>query len=537
MTLVTQMRTQYSTTPTHDMTATEFETAFTTRLSEMETDLAESNIQASQINTVAGEVNANAAEAAQSVVDAGIQAALALTAKTAAENASNATEYDTGKIGGYSVGEVVFSIAGKSYRCIQAQTEGNVQPLGDTAYWFELGSVPIFRSDRTSNTILSAIDHGTLINFTDGTFTQEFSPASTLGNGWFCYIMNSGPGTITLDPYGAETINDVASIPLYPLDTALIQCDASKLTAITKKSQGTLTVLTTDTIAIPANVNSVLIQAIGAGGGGASGSRSGSAAESGGNGGGGGGGVAVGLFTAGILANSTLTVMIGAGGAGGVHPGVNDNHGQAGVAGGTTTVTCGGVTLVSAIGGGAGGVGGSGIFGTGGSGGSTVVSSLGTSMFSQTGGNGGNGGYGGGAPGGPGADKTTGVPTGGGGGGGGVWWSGPTPGGRGGNATYGGITSTGGAGGAAGPNPGDAGESAASTPTMIIIRNFTTTLGPCGAGGGGAGSYDVGSGATGIGGTGGFPGGGGGSGTPVKNGYSAGSGGAGGNGMVRLFWF
>lgn len=65
----------------------------------------------------------------------------------------------------------------------------------------------IIRVARTSNTVISAANKGNLIDITSGTFTQTFSAASTLGNGWFCYIRNSGTGDITVQ--GSETNVDV----------------------------------------------------------------------------------------------------------------------------------------------------------------------------------------------------------------------------------------------------------------------------------------------------------------------------------------
>ena len=42
------------------------------------------------------------------------------------------------------------------------------------------------RSARTANFTLAAADKGWLVDITDGTFTQTFAAAATLGDGWFC---------------------------------------------------------------------------------------------------------------------------------------------------------------------------------------------------------------------------------------------------------------------------------------------------------------------------------------------------------------
>jgi hypothetical protein len=85
----------------------------------------------------------------------------------------------------------------------------------------------ITRSARTSNTILGAGDKSAIIDVTSGTFTQTLTAAATLGNGWYCYFKNSGTGTITLDPDGAETIAGAATKIVFPGEELLIQCDGT----------------------------------------------------------------------------------------------------------------------------------------------------------------------------------------------------------------------------------------------------------------------------------------------------------------------
>jgi hypothetical protein len=90
----------------------------------------------------------------------------------------------------------------------------------------------IVRSARTSSTILGTADQGTLIDITSGTFTQTFTAAATLGNGWFAYVRNSGTGDITLDPNASQTIDGLTSFLMYSGETRLIQCDGSNFTSV-----------------------------------------------------------------------------------------------------------------------------------------------------------------------------------------------------------------------------------------------------------------------------------------------------------------
>lgn len=113
---------------------------------------------------------------------------------------------------------------------LPAQTGHSGQFLktdGTTASWVVVPPPSVIRSARTSNTILAATDVTTLIDITSGTFTQTFTAAATLGNGWYCWIRNSGTGDITLDPNGSETIDGVASFIMYPGEARIVICDGA----------------------------------------------------------------------------------------------------------------------------------------------------------------------------------------------------------------------------------------------------------------------------------------------------------------------
>jgi len=68
------------------------------------------------------------------------------------------------------------------------------------------------RTTKTANFTAVAADIGELFECTTNSFIVNFAAAATLGVGWAVTIANTGSGTITLDPNGAETIDGVATI-------------------------------------------------------------------------------------------------------------------------------------------------------------------------------------------------------------------------------------------------------------------------------------------------------------------------------------
>lgn len=101
-----------------------------------------------------------------------------------------------------------------------------------------LTGASIFRSARTSNAALSAVDKGNLIDITSGTFTQTFAAAATLSDGWWCYLRNSGTGVITLDPNASETIDGAATRVLDPGQSVIVQCDGTALRTVAVSGAG-----------------------------------------------------------------------------------------------------------------------------------------------------------------------------------------------------------------------------------------------------------------------------------------------------------
>lgn len=126
----------------------------------------------------------------------------------------------------------------QAYRRKTTSSAGTTDPSLDGTNWaaVNLFTAAVTRSARTSNTILAEADRASLIDITSGTFSQTFTAAATLGSGWFCYIRNSGTGTITLDPNSAELVNGAATLAVKPGQTVLVQCDGTGLYALVTES-------------------------------------------------------------------------------------------------------------------------------------------------------------------------------------------------------------------------------------------------------------------------------------------------------------
>jgi len=75
------------------------------------------------------------------------------------------------------------------------------------------GGVLTFNNQTAAYTVVSG-DLGKIVNCTANTFTVALTAAATLGSGFNCWIWNTGTGTITIDPNGAETIDGNATFVL-----------------------------------------------------------------------------------------------------------------------------------------------------------------------------------------------------------------------------------------------------------------------------------------------------------------------------------
>jgi hypothetical protein len=250
---------------------------------------------------------------------------------------------------------------------------------------------------RTANTQIVAANRTNLIDITSGTFTQTFASAATLGDGWYCWLRNSGSGSVTLDPNGSETIDGMTSFVMYSGEMRLIQCDGTALRSVVInafKLTGTIS----GTFIKPPGYLAFTIKAIGAGaggsgGGGASGNSDQFNPSAGGGGGPGGMcGVTSMKTVEADLMPATVTYTVGSGGTGGTGGNGTASNGTgatggSGTSGGATTFGLStSAAYLTALGGSANGNGGTGSTNnsTAGSGNTASGSTTSSSIDSKT---------------------------------------------------------------------------------------------------------------------------------------------------------
>ena len=83
----------------------------------------------------------------------------------------------------------------------------------------------------SSNIAITSVYRGAFINAT-ATLTASLDSAATLLENFYFNIINNGIGTVTIDPYGSETINGQSTLTLAAGQAAIVVCDGSNWFAI-----------------------------------------------------------------------------------------------------------------------------------------------------------------------------------------------------------------------------------------------------------------------------------------------------------------
>lgn len=98
------------------------------------------------------------------------------------------------------------------------------------------GSPTLTISNKTAAYTVVVGDLGAIINCTANTFTVSLTAAATLGAGFHCQVWNTGAGVITIDPSGAETIDQLATLILRPGEGCQVVCDGTNWQTGDKKT-------------------------------------------------------------------------------------------------------------------------------------------------------------------------------------------------------------------------------------------------------------------------------------------------------------
>lgn len=67
-----------------------------------------------------------------------------------------------------------------------------------------------------------------LVLLCSGTFSLSLAPAATLGNGFFLEVVNSGSGTITIDPNSSEQIGGASTKTVLSGSSVIVFCDGAQ---------------------------------------------------------------------------------------------------------------------------------------------------------------------------------------------------------------------------------------------------------------------------------------------------------------------
>jgi len=113
----------------------------------------------------------------------------------------------------------------------------------------------------TGNYTFGVNDTASVVRSSGGAVVWAFAAAATLGSGWFAYVINAGTGTLTLNPAGAETIDDAATKVLQPDESCIVFCDGVQFSTVGYGRAVTSTV-TAQSIGIAGGPSTVTLSAV-----------------------------------------------------------------------------------------------------------------------------------------------------------------------------------------------------------------------------------------------------------------------------------
>jgi len=188
-------------------------------------------------SAIAAQVSADAAlvsetNAATSETNAAADAATAATDADRAEVAAAAAVLAAG----FDPADYVQVAAQTLTTPQKLQARTNIGAVSQADVDETVAAIGVLRSARTSNTILAMADNRAYVDVTSGSFTQTIAAASTLGDGWFVDLGNSGTGVVTVDPNASETIGGASTQVIYPGEVYRIVCDGTNFHTIALKT-------------------------------------------------------------------------------------------------------------------------------------------------------------------------------------------------------------------------------------------------------------------------------------------------------------
>lgn len=87
------------------------------------------------------------------------------------------------------------------------------------------------KTDKSGAYTVVATDQGSVLNCS-GTWTLSLAPAATLGDGFLFAVMNSGVGTITIDPSSTEKIDGLTTKTLSAAKLLLVYCNGTSFSSV-----------------------------------------------------------------------------------------------------------------------------------------------------------------------------------------------------------------------------------------------------------------------------------------------------------------